>query len=232
VFIGKTPSFTFNSTSFANVTSNAMQACRYYYSSISLQPSLALDYISSNSAKTVIYDNVLYNTFSNISANGSFSQLIQSGVSNIKSIILVPLISATAAPQGVGFSAYKSPLDPCGGASGHPCSLTNLQISIGGANQLSTSLNYLFENFIEHVSKFNKSSPSEYGVNSGLISQQFWNNNRFYIVNVRSTEDDLTTPRNVVVSFTNNSLLAIDVLCFIQYEDKFVINVSTGMITK
>lgn len=227
VFIGRAPNYSFNSSNFSGIAS-PMQACRYYYNSVTLQPSLALDYISSNSSKTVIYDNVLYNTFSNISAGASFSQLVQSGVTNISSIILIPLVGASVS----GFSAYKSPFDPVGGASGHPISLTNLQISVGGVNQLATSLNYCYENFIEQVSKFNKSSSSEYGVESGLLSQSFWNNNRFYIVNVRSTEDDLTTARNLVVSFNNNSAVAIDVLMFVQYSDKFTINVSTGMITK
>lgn len=228
LFVGKPPSYTFNGTSFANVPSSQMGACRYYYNSITIQPSLALDYISSNSAKSVIYDNVLYNTFVGIASGGNFSQLIQSGVSNIKAVVLLPLVAASV----TGFSAYKSPFDTCGGASGHPISLTNLQVAVGGVNQLSTSLNFTWENFVQQVSKFNKSSSSEYGIESGLISQQFWNNNRFYIVNVRSTEDDLTTPRNVVISFFNNSAVAIDVLCFVVYEDKLTINVSTGMITK
>ena len=107
-----------------------------------------------------------------------------------------------------------------------------MQVQVGGVNQLSTSLDFTWENFIQQVSKFNKQSSSEYGVESGLISQQFWNNNRFYIVNVRSTEDDLNTPRNIVISFKNNSLVPIDLVCFIVYEDKLVINVATGMITK
>lgn len=230
LFIGRPPSFTFNSTSFANVPQSQMNACRYYYNQVTIQPSLALDYISSNSAKTVLYDNVLYNTFVNITGGASFSQLIQSGVSNIKAVVLIPLVAASQ--PNVGFSAYKSPFDPVGGAAGHPCCLTNLQVAVGGVNQLSTSLNFLWENFVQQVSKFNKSSSSEYGVESGLISQQFWNNNRFYIVNVRSTEDDMGTPRNVVISFNNNSSVAIDVLCFVVYEDKLVINVATGMITK
>jgi len=227
VFIGSAPSYTFNGTSFSGIQSR-MRACRYYYNSIAIQPSLALDYISSNSAKTVLYDSVLYNTFTNIESGGNFSQLIQNGVSNIKSVILVPLLAASVH----GFSAYKSPFDPVGGAAGHPCSLTSLQVAVGGVNQLSTSLDFTWENFVQQVSKFNKSSSSEYGVESGLISQNFWNNNRFYIVNVRSTEDDMNTPRNVVISFKNNSAVNIDVVCFIVYEDKLVINVATGLITK
>lgn len=229
LFVAKGPgSIILNGCTSNWTASSQMNACRYYYNQIQLQPSLALDYISSNSSKTVLYNSYLYNTFSGIEQGASYSQLVQSGVTNIKSIILIPLIASSVS----GFSAYKSPFDTCGGASFHPISLTNVQVAIGGTNQFSTSMYYTYENFIQEVSKFNKQSCSEYGVESGLISREFWNNNRVYICNVRSTEDDLNTPRNVTISFNNNSLLKIDVLCYVQYEDKFIINVSTGMITK
>jgi len=227
VFIGSAPSYVFNSTNFAGIQSS-MRACRYYFNNITLNPSMALDYISSNASKQIVYDCTLYNTFTNITSPSNFSQLIQAGVTNIKTIILIPLISASVH----GFSGFKSPFDPCGGAGYHPISLTSFNVQVGGVNQLSTNLDFVYENFIEQVSKFNKSSNSEYGVNSGLISEAFWRNNRVYMCNVRSTEDDLNTPRNVVISFKNNSSLTIDVVCFIVYEDKCVINVSTGMITK
>lgn len=236
-FISRAPNYTFNNSNFSSVAS-PMNACRYYYNQITIQPALALDYISSNSSKSILYDGLLYNTFTNITAGGNFSQLIQSGVTNIKSVLIVPLISASTVLElgppvvYLGFGAYKSPFDPVGGVGGHPISLQNFQVAVGGTNQLATSLDFTYENFIEQLSKFNKQSSSEYGVESGLWSREFWNNNRVYLVNVRSTEDDLNTPRNIVISFRNNSLVTIDISVFVVYEDKMVLNVSTGIITK
>lgn len=227
-FISKPPSYTFNGSSWSNISGSPMNACRYYFNQITIQSALAIDYISSNSAKSVIYDNILYNTFIGIPNGGNFSQLIQSGVTNIKTVLIVPLVASSVS----GFSAYKSPFDPVGGCAGHPISLQNFQVQVGGTNQLATSLYYQFENFIEQLAKFNKQSTSEYGVESGLWSPEFWSNNRVYLVNVRATEDDLDTPRNIVISFRNNSQVFIDILVFVQYEDKFVLNVSTGIITK
>lgn len=226
-FISKAPNYTWNGSNFSNISS-LMTSCRYYYNQITIQPALALDYISSNSAKSILYDGLLYNTFTGTGAGGNFSQLIQSGVTNIKTVIVVPLVSSSV----FGFSAYKSPFDPVGGCGSHPISLQNFQVAVGGTNQLATSLDFTYENFIEQLSKFNKQSSSEYGVESGLWSREFWNNNRVYLVNVRSTEDDLNTPRNIVISFRNNSLVTIDILVFVVYEDKMVLNVSTGIITK
>lgn len=235
-FISRAPNATFNGSNWSGVASS-MNACRYYYNQIIIQPALALDYISSNSAKTILYDGLLYNTFTNIPKDGNFSQLIQSGVTNIKTVMIVPLVSTVNEVNAVGpvlqgFSAYKSPFDPVGGCAGHPISLQNFQVAVGGTNQLSTSLMYTYENFIEQWSKFSKQSSSEYGVESGLWSPEYWANNRVYLVNCRGTEDDFNTPRNIVISFRNNSLVPVDILVFVQYEDKCVINVSTGIITK
>ena len=65
---------------------------------------------------------------------------------------------------------------------------------------------------------------------SGLISYEHWLSNRFYMVNIRSTADDDLSPRNVVVQFTNNNIVPIDVLIFAVYLEKFSIDVVTGAI--
>lgn len=231
LFIGSAPNYSFagaTGTSNWSGIASPLRITRYYFTQIVLQPTKALEYLSANQAKTVIYDSVLYNTFTNIKAGGNFSQLVQSGVTNLKNIIIVPFISASVA----GFPAYKSPFDPAGSCSGAPCSITNLQVAVGGTNQLATTLYYTYEQFIQQISKYNKQSSSEYGVESGLWSPSFWANNRFYVVAVRSTEDDMNTPRNVTISFVNNCNLDIDILVFCEYSDKLIINCGTGMITK
>ncbi len=55
----------------------------------------------------------------------------------------------------------------------------------------------------------------------------------FYYVNIeRSTIADKLQPRNINLSFTNNSQSAADLLVFIFYSDEFNINVETGIMTK
>jgi len=231
LFIGSAPNYSFagaTGTSNWGGIASPLRITRYYFTQIVLQPTKALEYLSANQAKTVIYDSVLYNTFTNIRSGGNFSQLIQSGVTNLKNVIIVPFISASYA----GFPAYKSPFDPAGSCAGHPISLTNLQCAIGGTNQLATTLYYSYEEYIQQISKYNKQSSSEYGVESGLWSPSFWANNRFYVIAIRSTEDDMNTPRNVTISFINNCNLDIDILVFCEYEEKLVISAGTGIITK
>ena len=56
---------------------------------------------------------------------------------------------------------------------------------------------------------------------------------RYYFVNIeRSAITDRNVPRNINVSFTNNTQVPIDILVFIFYSDEFVISVESGLIRK
>ena len=233
-FIGSAPNYTLTTDGGAPVnfsqlvSASPITSTRFYYSTNILDPLKMADYLASQQSKVVVNRSFLYNTYNNISVGGSFSQLIQSGVKNISAIVVVPLIS-----QSVNnFSQFQSPFDPCGGFAGAPLSLINLQVLVGGVQCLSSPLTYQFEDYIEQVAIYNKSSSTEYGIESGLISKQFWDANRFYIINVRSTTDDLLTPRNVNINFINNNNVAIDVLLYVVYEDEWVFNCATGIVSQ
>jgi hypothetical protein len=228
-FIGRSASYAITTASGASVNFGAnyqsqIQSTRFYYPNIVLDPLKMADYLSSQQSKTVVSKQFLYNTYSNISGGASFSQLIQSGIRNIKAIIIMPLISQTVN----GFNQFASCFDTCGGFSFAPLSLINLNVLVGGTQLRTSSLTYSFEDYIEEVMLYNKQSSSEYGVESSLVSREFWENNRVYVLNVRNTLDDSLTPRNVVVNFINNNNVNIDVYFFIVYEDEWVINCATG----
>ena len=55
----------------------------------------------------------------------------------------------------------------------------------------------------------------------------------WYFVNVeRGNVADKLQPRNINVSFTNNSNVPIDVIIFTFYSDQLTIDVETGIVTK
>jgi predicted lactoylglutathione lyase len=55
----------------------------------------------------------------------------------------------------------------------------------------------------------------DFGVAAGLSSQGYWEASKWYFVNVeRGSIADKLQPRNINVSFTNNSNVAIDVMIF------------------
>jgi hypothetical protein len=228
-FIGRSANYAITTAGGASVNfgsnyQSQIQSTRFYYPNIVLEPLKMSDYLASQQSKTVVSKQFLYNTYANISVGASFSQLIQSGVRNIKAIIIMPLISQTVN----NFSQFVSPFDPCGGCAFAPLSLINLNVLVGGNQLRTSSLTYSFEDYIEEVSLYNKSSSSEYGTESGLVSREWWENNRVYLLNVRNTLDDALTPRNVVVNFLNNNNVNIDLYFFIVYEDEWVINCATG----
>jgi len=74
---------------------------------------------------------------------------------------------------------------------------------------------------------------SDFGVSTSLISQGYWEQSKWYFVNVeRGNIADKLQPRNINVSFNNNSNVPIDVIIFTFYSDQLTIDVETGIITK
>ena len=233
LYISKPPS-----TSFANGVNlsssgvaHPLGNCRLYYSQIMLDPQKSITYTNANLNKKVIYRTFVSNQYNNIAANSSFNQLINSGIVHPTTVLIVPFVGSQPT-VGFGDSQWKSPFDTCP-ATTSPCSLTNLSVSVGGSNVLHSTLFYTYENFLEQVNLAEQLTSSDFGVSTGLISQGYWEWSRWYFVNVeRSQATDKKQPRNINISFNNNSNVPIDCLIFIFYSDEFVINVETGIINK
>ena len=127
---------------------------------------------------------------------------------------------------------WKSPFDTCP-ATSSPISLVNLQVSVRAVNQLQSTLNYNYENFMEQINLAEALTSSDMGVTCGLFNQAYWEMFRHYYVNIeRSALTDKDVARNINISFTNNSLVNTDILTFIIYSDTFTIDIETGIITK
>jgi hypothetical protein len=111
-----------------------------------------------------------------------------------------------------------------------PLSLIDLQVTVGGQNVLQSTLNMTYESFLQQVNLAEQLTSSDFGVSTGLISQGYWEASKWYFVNVESGNiADKLQPRNINVSFTNNSNVAIDVIIFTFYSDQLVIDVETGI---
>jgi hypothetical protein len=144
---------------------------------------------------------------------------------------LGPFISAVSG-TGFGDFQWKSPFVTWP-ATLSALSLTNIQVAIGGQNVLNSTLNMTYENFLQQVNLAEQLTSSDFGVSTGLISQGYWESSKWYFVNVeRGNIADKLQPRNINVSFTNNSNVAIDVLIFTFYSDQLTIDEETGIVTK
>ena len=241
LFIARATSTNLFNINLANSNAqNPMTACRIYYPQVTLKPEKLIPYISENRAKKIVYTSVLYNTFNGITSGSTYSALVQSGVSNPRGVLLIPFISnstngstSTAVTGTTTFSQIQSPFDTAPATSA-PISLINLQVAVGGVNQLQNTLNYCFENFIEQVSLYEKINLGDLGLSCGLISENYWNNayRCYYVDCSRANPADLMTPRNINVSFQNNTNVTIDVMVFTEYFQEMIVDVETGLINK
>ena len=88
-----------------------------------------------------------------------------------------------------------------------------------------------YENFLQQTNLAEQLTSSDFGISTGLISQGYWENSKWYSVNVeRGNIADKLRPRNINVSFANNSKVGIDILIFKFYSDQLVIDVETGIV--
>jgi hypothetical protein len=231
LFIAKPPTTSISGVNLgASNAAHPLGNCRIYYSQITLKPEKHIEYINNNRAKKVVYRSFITNVASNIAVNGTWSSIVSAGVTHPTSILLVPLIASNTTSGLMDFQ-YKSPFDSC--PSTTSClSISNLQVSVGGKNQLQSSLTYNYDNFISQVNNVEQLvSAQDYGLSNGLFSQQWWEMSKYYYVNCeRSQSGDKLAPRNITVSFTNNSNVNMDVLIFVQYAQDVTIDVATGLV--
>ena len=212
-----------------------MNACRLYYSMINMQPEVASKYLSSNQAKEINFTNILANSYSSIPATSNFNQLVQSGIRNIRGVLIIAYLAKIV--NGLSnfvavtpFNTYSSPFDTAPNTT--PMSITQLNVQIGGVNVMNNVLSYTYEQYLEHVTLYDKINASEMGLSCGLMSQLMWENGyRYYYVDCsRGSKADQNTPRNVVVNLYNNNNAAVDLYIFTEYFDSVVMNVQNGNI--
>jgi hypothetical protein len=144
-------------------------------------------------------------------------------------VLICPFI-ASVPNNGLGNFQWKSPFDTRP-ATLAPLSLNNLQVAVGGQNVLNSTRKMTYENFLQQINLAEQLTSSDFGVSTGLISQGYWEASKWHFVNVeRGNIADKLQPRNINVSSTNNSNVAIDLLIFTFYSDQLVIDVETGIV--
>jgi hypothetical protein len=230
LYIAKPPVTSFNGINLGSSgASHPLQNCRLYYPQITLQPEKSIIYAEQNRNKKVVYRSVVSNIYTNLT--GAFNALVNAGIVHPTGVLVCPFISNTVS-AGLGDYQWKSPFDSAPFTTS-PCSLTNFNVKIGGTNVLQSTLSYTYEHFLQQVNLAEQLTSADFGVSTGLIHQDFWQWSKFYYCNVeRSALADKLQPRNVNISFNNNSNVAIDVLVFIFYSDELTIDVETGIVNK
>ena len=205
-----------------------------YVPAYTFNPVFEQAYLSSP-IKQIKYTDIYQYQVINIGANTQFNNLLTNGIANIKSVLILPFYSATAAlntglPAGV--PVYQSPFDVAGSGPTSPlCLLTNFNVVISGQNAIYNTQRYSFEQFNNQLYGQNAvNGGCTDGLTSSLInSLGFEMQYCYYYVNVsRMLPVEESVPKSVQIIGTNASAKALDFFCFIEYGCDVSIDILSG----
>jgi len=234
--------------------STAITQVRLYAPAFQMNPLAETRFLELTPTKKILYNDIFQFYFPNQQANANINILVSNGIPNIKSVIVVPFLTATgtsangatvptayqSANNGGGnvavgsvpiiTSTLLSPFSTAG-ATPDPIILSNFQILISGTTLFQQQLQYGYEEFYEQMVSINQLNGSlTTGLGSGLIGYKEWQYlYRYYVGNAsRIIPSEEGMARSVQIQCINKSAVAIDLMVFVEYEKSITINMATG----
>lgn len=226
---------------FTNQISSPVTSVRLYAPAYDMSPLSEQRYLNLSPTKKIVYNDIFYYTFPNISGGSTFSFLVTNGLPNIRSVLCVPTLpkasngtqvaypSATVL-NGVTTNTLLSPFSTTGGTP-DPISITQFQIQISGKNLFLTNLLYDYEVFAQQFSQSNSLNGGlTTSLSSGLIGFDDWTSTyRYYYGNAsRSIPSEDGVAKAVQVSGLNQSLVSIDMMVFVEFQREITVDVRSG----
>jgi len=220
-----------NASAIAFSSSSLNESCFLHVPMYTFNPSFESAYLS-KPTKTIVYSDLYQYTTAEVGSAGQFNFLITNGISNIKSVLVIPMES-TIAGNG-SYPPFYSPFDTCGGGTTAPLagsSLTNFNVVVAGQNMIYNQVTRAFEEFNNQLYGVNAvNSGLTDGLTSGLID--YWDflqsYGYFYVNCARQLPIDEAVPKSVSIQGTNQSLKAMKLYVFIEYGVQVNVDVLTG----
>lgn len=233
-------------TQSANITASGLstvtalnQSCQLYIPAYTFNPSYEEAYLS-RPTKRIQYTDIYQFTTSKVSGASSFNFLLTNGISNVRSVLILPFYSKIAATRD--FPPFQSPFDPagCGPTSPLTSLITNFNVIVSGQNMIYNTQNYGFEEFLNQFVGVNSINGNQTdGLTSGLVDFFKWNQSYcyWYVDCSRMLPVDASVPKSV--SIQGNLSLAslqesanapgeVQFYCFIEYGVEVSLDVLTG----
>ena len=222
----------FTQTGKANVSHST--PCRLYAPIYKFTPLKEQQYLSLAPTKKIKYCDIFQYQFNEIGAGDPFNFLVTNGISNIKSVLVVPFVAKSAnaciGTTANGISTLQSPFTTSGGTP-DPITLTNFNILVSGVNLFLNNEMYDYEAFCHELGQSNQLNGGlTTGLGSGLISQEdFSRGMRYYYGNCsRILPAEAGVSRSVQIVGTNKSAVKCDLMVFVEFEREMVIDLTTG----
>jgi hypothetical protein len=221
------------------IGNSAQTNCRFYASLYTFNPQTESLYISSPE-RNILYNDVVQYLIPNVEANQSVNNLITSGISRLRGLLMVPILSGGSNGCG-GLDAKQSPFSSCPATCFPYSKITNFQIQISGRPCFNTPLSHTFMFYNTGVKpelSINGGSMRSLGMSSGCISKSdFENGYGFYYVDLTNIESEAedNASKSVQVLFQNSggtNAFKIDFYIYLFFQKQVALNLSNGAFIK
>jgi hypothetical protein len=214
-----------------------LKTCQIVGSLVDLNAVYERSYLE-NKVKTFNYlDIMTYDIIKNIAPNSTVDQLLTPGLSRMRRIIIVPMVSASGTTMvsvnPLGIRPMNSPFTSEPGTCSPYCPVTNLNIMLSGSCVYQQNKMYSYQNYLEECRGTGAINGGlSVGLSSGLINQVMHDANYGYIVvnlaHHKAEEDSVS--KSLTVMLTNASQWTMDYLCIIEYVKTVSVDVEIGAI--
>jgi hypothetical protein len=211
------------------------QSVFLYVPAYTFNPVFEEAYLSSP-VKEIKYTDVYQYQVLNVSPDAQFNNLLTNGISDLRSVLLLPFYSVAAGAVNtglpVGIPVYQSPFDPAGTGATSPLALfSNFNVVVSGQNAIYNTERYTFEQFNNQLYGANAvNAGMTDGLTSGLFDALgFEMEYAYWYVNVsRMLPVEASVPKSVQIVGTNKSQKALDLWCFLEYGVSVSVDILTG----
>jgi hypothetical protein len=207
---------------------NSLGQCRVYLPVYKMTPAYEAKYLESGTKKRIRYNDIISYSIPNLAAGSTFNQIVTNTVINPKKLIVIPMLSASA---NGSILPIQSCLTSEPGTSSMQLSLSNFNVAVNGMNLYQNNINYDWDEFLQEVRPSNGVDGNMHnGLSCGLISMNDWQNQyRTYVVDLsRRLPEQQGVNNSISLMGQVNSLLNVDLYCFVEWERSFTIDITTG----
>lgn len=186
-------------------------------------PEIELNYSQNHIRDISYYDYYQFN-LKNIGSGETFNHLISNAISNLKAVLIVPLLS----DRNNNVNLFDD------GLPQQFAHINNFNVIVGGSNVLHQDTRYTYSQFNnEFFNEFGVNGNQSAGLGSSLIDFKSWLNKPYYYVNcARVPLEQQLAYRSLQIKGTNTSTKTIDYVVFAIYEKNFQLDVVSGILKK
>ena len=231
-----------------NPSANPMASqCRLYACMYKFTELAERAYFTDMPVKQVIYNERSTFQINNITVGGQISQIISNGIARIRSILIVPQLSASihgsrsvfdTAYTGAGIRLGSTSQSPFSSSPSTTCphaNLTQFNVLIGGSPHYSENINYTWQNFLYETKGSNSLNGGlSDNLCSGLINYEEWMAGYHYIyvdLSRKESIGDDNIARSIEIRGTNSSNCIMDYVIIVNYSREINISTTTGELT-